>query len=133
MRYALIVAVLLGGSLVGGVLPASAQDCFQSMLAADVTDMENQLQLTGDQKTQVDAILQDGVTKRMAVITSLGIKCGEKPGFATLLKLQSQMDDLRTEQQTELAKILSEQQMFVVEAAAKQDETQFRTALLGSS
>ena len=127
--FAAVAAIFSG--LVAG-MPAWAQDSFQSLLEADVAAVEAKLQLTGDEATKVDAILQAGVTKRMAVLTSLGVQYGVKPSFGTLLKLQSQMDDIRTEQQTELAKILTENQMYDVDQMAQESETKFRSVLLGS-
>jgi hypothetical protein len=132
MRFALVVAAMITGSLAAAALPAAAQDSFQTMLESDVTDVENMLQISGDELKQVDAILQDGVKQRMAVISSLGITYGQKPSFATLLKLQSQMDDIRTEQQTALSKVLTQQQMYSVDQLAQQQQQQFRTVLLGS-
>lgn len=135
MKRIVVLAVALQalvGVLAAGMSPALAQDSFQALLEADVTAVEAKLQLTGDEKSQVDAILQDGVKQRMAVLDKLGVTYGKKPSFATLLKLRSQMDDIRTEQQTELAKILSEDQMFVVDQMAQDSEQKFRAVLLGS-
>jgi Na+-transporting NADH:ubiquinone oxidoreductase subunit NqrC len=123
---------LIVGILAAGASPALAQDGFQALLEADVSAVEAKLQLAGNEKTQVDAILQDGVNKRLAVLTSLGVTYGQRPSFGTLLKLRSQMDDIRTEQQTALAKILSESQMFVVDQMANDSEQKFRAVLLGS-
>jgi hypothetical protein len=128
---ALVVQAIVG-VLAAGMSPALAQDSFQALLEADVTAVETKLQLTGDEKTQVDAILQDGIKQRLAVLDKLGVTYGKKPSFSTLLKLRSQMDDIRTEQQTELAKILSEDQMFVVDQMAQESEQKFRAVLLGS-
>ncbi len=131
-RIALLAAAaqMAAGLLVANV--ALADDSFQDLLEADVSTVETRLQLSGDELKQVDAILQDGVKKRMAVITSLNVVYGHKPSFGTLLKLQSEMDDIRTEQQTALAKILSEDQMYVVDQLAQTSQQQFRAVLLGS-
>jgi len=133
-RSALPVAAALAAFLPMAAVPSSAADNqFQTMLEADVTALETKLQLSGDTLKQVDAILQDGVSQRMAAINKLGIVYGQKPGITTLLQLQSQMDDIRTEQQTALSKILNEQQMYVVEQAGQEDQQQFRAAVLGQS
>ncbi len=133
-RIAMLATALqmMVGILVAGVSPALAQDGFQALLESDVSAVEAKLQLTGDEKTQVDAILQDGVKQRLAVLDNLGVTYGKKPSFGTLLKVRSQMDDIRTEQQTALAKILTENQMFVVDQMATDSEQKFRSVLLGS-
>jgi hypothetical protein len=127
-----VAAWMFAGLTTVGVAPAMAADSFQSLLEADVAAVDAKLQLTGDVKTQADAIMQDGVTQRMAVLNSLGVVYGQKPSFGTLLKLQSQMDDIRTSQQTALAKVLSESQMYIVDQMAEASEQTFRAALLGS-
>ncbi len=131
-RIAIFVAVATIFSAVVAGAPASAQDSFQSLLEADVAAVEAKLQLTGDEAKQVDSILQDGVKQRLAVLSSLGVQYGVKPSFGTLLKLQSQMDDIRTEQQTALAKILSESQMYEVDQMAQASQAKFRSVVLGS-
>ncbi len=133
-RIAMLATALqmIVGILVAGVSPALAQDGFQALLESDVSAVEAKLQLTGDEKSQVDAILQDGVKQRLAVLDKLGVTYRKKPSFGTLLKLRSQMDDIRTEQQTALAKILTENQMFVVDQMATDSEQKFRAVLLGS-
>lgn len=133
-RIAMLAAAIpmVAGIVLAVALPAFADDSFQSLLQADATAVEARLQLTGDEKTQVDAILQDGVTQRLAVLNSLGVQYGVRPSFATLLKLQSQMDDITTEQQAKLAKVLSESQMFTVNQMAEDSEQKFRAVLLGS-
>ncbi len=131
-RIAMLAAAV---QLVAGMLLANAalaQDSFQSLLEADVSAVETKLALTGDELTQVDAILQDGVKQRLAVLSSLNVTYGQKPSFTTLLKLQSQMDDIRTEQQTALSKILTENQMYVVDQMAQDSQQKFRAVLLGS-
>ncbi len=135
MKRIVVLAVALQAFvaiMAAAVSPGVAQDSFQALLESDVSAVESKLQLTGDEKTQVDAILQDGVKQRMAVLDKLGVTYGKKPSFSTLLKLRSQMDDIRTAQQTELAKILSEDQMFVVDQMAQESEQKFRAVLLGS-
>ncbi len=132
IRMALVVASIAAGLMLTGVSPAAAQESFQSMLEADVQAVETKLQLSGGELSQVDAILQDGVKQRMAVINSLGITPGQKPGFSTLLQLQSQMNAIRTAQHSELSKILTENQMYTVDQMAEDSEQQFRAALLGS-
>ena len=111
---------------------ALADGSFQDLLEADVTAVETKLQLSGDELKQVDAILQDGVKQRLAVLSSLDVTYGQKPSFGTLLKLQSQMDDIRTEQQTALSKILTEDQMYVVDQMAQDAQQKFRAVLLGT-
>ena len=130
-RIAMLAAAaqMVVGLLLANV--ALAQDSFQTMLESDVAAVEAKLQLTGDELKQVDAILQDGVKQRLAVLTSLNVTYGQKPSFGTLLKLQSEMDDIRTEQQTALAKILSEDQMYVVDQMAQDSQQKFRAAVLG--
>ncbi len=133
-RIAMLVAALpmiaafwaASGSL------ALAQDSFQALMEADVAAIEDKLQLTGEEKAKVDAILQEGVTKRAEAMNQLGIVYGKRSSFGTLLKLRSQMDDIRTEEQTELAKFLSEDQMFVVQQVSDNSEQKFRAVLLGS-
>ena len=124
-----VAAQMAAGLLLANV--ALADDGFQSLLEADVTTVETKLQLSGDELKQVDAILQDGVKQRLAVLTSLNVAYGHKPSFATLLKLQSQMDDIRTDQQAALAKILTEDQMYVVDQLAQTSQQKFRDVLLG--
>jgi hypothetical protein len=133
-RIAMLVAALpmIVAFLAAGASPALAQDSFQALMEADVTAIEDKLQLTGENRAKVDAILQEGVTKRVEAMNQLGIVYGKRPSFGTLLKLRSQMDDIRTEEQTELAKFLSEDQMFVIQQVSDDSERKFRDVLLGS-
>ena len=133
-RIAMLVAALpmIVAFLAAGASPALAQDSFQALMEADVTAIEDKLQLTGEDRAKVDAILQEGVTKRVEAMNQLGIVYGKRPSFGTLLKLRSQMDDIRTEEQTELAKFLSEDQMFVIQQVSDDSERKFRDVLLGS-
>jgi hypothetical protein len=133
-RIAMLAATLqvIAAFLAAGASPALAQDSFQALMEADVTAIEDKLQLTGEDRAKVDAILQEGVTKRVEAMNQLGIVYGKRPSFGTLLKLRSQMDDIRTEEQTELAKFLSEDQMFVIQQVSDDSEQKFRDVLLGS-
>lgn len=132
MRFARlrIAAVAVACLAAASMAPAFAADSFQSILQGDVNTIEAKLNLSGDQATQVDAILQDGVQQRLAVLNKLGVVYGKKPGFTTLLQLQSQMDDIRTSEQSQLSKILSESQMYTVEQLGNAAEQNFRAVLL---
>ncbi len=126
-----LTATLGAALLMMAAAPAWAEESLQGILQASATQIETQLALPAAENAKVDAILQDGVKQRMAVLDKLGVKDGVKPSFSTLLTLKSDMDDIRTDEQKQLAAILSEQQMYTVEQVADQSETQFRAALLG--
>lgn len=127
LRIAALAAVCLAAA---SLSPALAADSFQSILQGDVSTIEAKLSLSGDQAKQVDDILHDGVQQRLAVLTKLGVVYGKKPGFTTLLQLQSQMDDIRTNEQKQLSKILSESQMYTVEQLGNAAEQNFRAVIL---
>ncbi len=133
-RFAKFPIVLMAMACLAGAAtaPAWAEDSYATLLGADVAAVEAKLQLSGDQAKQVDAILQDGLKQRLAALDSLGVVYGQKPSLPTLLKLQSQMDSIRTSQQAALSKVLSASQMSVANEMATESEAHFKSALLGS-
>jgi hypothetical protein len=134
MKLAAIALYFAAAAIGLLAVPAFAQDAgLQSMLEVDVDQTERALHLTAEEKAKVEPILQAGVEKRMAVFRRLGVKLGEKPSFSTLLSLRSQMDDIRTETQSQLSKILTEQQMYTVERIGEEATQRMRKALLGDS
>lgn len=110
---------------------AQAQD-YQSIMEADVREMQSRLRLTPKQKAKVIPILQASVQKRVAVFNRLGVKRGTRPPLRTLLTLQSHMNALRSQDSVQLSRVLSDRQMYIVDRISQQTRQKIRAELLGN-
>ncbi len=127
-----LVAAMLAGLAAMAISPALAQDSYAGMIEASNAEIEARLQLSGTDKAKADAILQEYAQERIAAFNDLGIEWGERPHFSTLLELKKKMDAIETTEQTELSKVLSEEQMYTIHSVEQEWRGKFTKALLGT-
>lgn len=110
---------------------ASAQQSFAAMLEDVNKQTQARLQLTAEERAEVEPIMKKGLADRIAVFKNLGLEPGQRPAFSKLLELQSQMNTIRTKEHKELAQYLSENQLYIIDKVAEEWRGRFRKALLG--
>ena len=124
--------LLLGAIAVG---PAWAEDAdstgFKQIFTQAMETMESKLNLTAEQKPQAEAIMQDALNQRLAVLSENGVQAGQRPSLSSMLAIRSKMSDIASEAQAKMEKILTPEQMQIYTAQAKESAAQIRSQLLG--
>lgn len=120
------IAAVIAGMLFGLPGIAHADDALGAAAADQVSqrvaDLVARLELTEDQKQEVEAILRDSMEKRFAILESYGFESDARPKLRPRQKrgLRNDMKDVADATTADLADVLTEEQM--AEFAVIQEE-----------
>ena len=102
--------ILLGTAMIATTTRADTAD--RSAKAVEMlSELAKRLDLTDQQKTEIQPILKNAAEKRRAAMTEAGIERGKRPGFLQMMKLRTPMKEIRENTDRELSAVLSDTQM----------------------
>lgn len=108
LRITLTVGmILLGTAMIATTARAEPTDKTNGMLG----ELAKRLDLTDQQKTDIQPILKNAAEKRRAALADAGIERGKRPGFLQMMKLRGPMKEIRENTDRELSAVLSDTQM----------------------
>lgn len=116
------IAVLFLSTTLAAQAPG-AQQFMANMLAP--------LELTEEQKPQVQAIFAKAFQKRRTILEAHGVKPGaERPNVETMKAIQQEMQAVQKAQNAALAAVLSEQQMATLLNMQKEQREKMRQKMI---
>ncbi len=94
-------------------------------------EMAERLELTDEQRAQVEPIIRESIEKSQAVMAEAGIVPGEKATRGQLLSIRGEMSAIRKSTTQQLAEILTDEQMEEFKVIREENRAEMMARLQG--